>query len=158
MTVLFNRLLLTSTLAMLLAAIGCGGHAAAPVTPTPIPVGAPLYKRLGGYDAIAAVTDDFVGRLVADSAIKPFFDGIPDSVMRRIRQHVVDQLCEVTGGPCFYLGKTMKETHTPFEITNDIWDRTVRHLQDTLRRFAVPSREQNELVALVASLKADIVK
>lgn len=24
-----------------------------------------LYKRLGGYDAIAAVTDDFLGRLVA---------------------------------------------------------------------------------------------
>jgi hypothetical protein len=27
---------------------------------------ASLYKRLGGYDAIAAVTDDFIGRLVAD--------------------------------------------------------------------------------------------
>jgi len=27
-----------------------------------------LYKRLGGYDAIAAVTDDFIGRLAADSS------------------------------------------------------------------------------------------
>lgn len=25
-----------------------------------------LYKRLGGYDAVAAVTDDLIGRLVAD--------------------------------------------------------------------------------------------
>jgi hemoglobin len=137
---------------------GCGGHTPAPATPTPLPVGAPLYQRLGGYDAIAAVTDDFVARLVADTAIKPFFDGIPDSVMKRIRQHVVDQLCEASGGPCVYHGKSMKDTHATLEITNDIWDRTVRHLQDTLRRFTVPSREQNDLLALVASLKGEIVR
>lgn len=34
-----------------------------------------LYKRIGGYDAIAAVTDDFVGRLVNDPLIAPFFKG-----------------------------------------------------------------------------------
>lgn len=28
-----------------------------------------LYTRLGGYDAIAAVVDDFVGRLVADKRL-----------------------------------------------------------------------------------------
>ncbi len=28
-----------------------------------------LYERLGGYNAIAAVVDDFVGRLVADKQL-----------------------------------------------------------------------------------------
>lgn len=32
-----------------------------------------LYKRLGGYDAIAAVTDDFLGRLAADKQMSRFF-------------------------------------------------------------------------------------
>jgi len=32
-----------------------------------------LYKRLGGYDAIAAVTDDLIGRLVADPQLNKFF-------------------------------------------------------------------------------------
>lgn len=27
-----------------------------------------LYKRVGGYDAIAAVTDDLIGRLAGDKA------------------------------------------------------------------------------------------
>ena len=31
-----------------------------------------LYKRLGGYDAIAAVTDDFLGRLAADKQMSRF--------------------------------------------------------------------------------------
>ena len=30
-----------------------------------------LYKRVGGYDAIAAVTDDFIGRLAADPVSIP---------------------------------------------------------------------------------------
>jgi hemoglobin len=34
-----------------------------------------LYQRLGGYDALAAVTDDFVGRLATDPQLKNFFAG-----------------------------------------------------------------------------------
>jgi hemoglobin len=32
-----------------------------------------LYKRLGGYDALAAVTDDFLQRLVGDPQFARFF-------------------------------------------------------------------------------------
>ena len=32
-----------------------------------------LYKRLGGYDALAAVTDDFLGRLATDQQFGRFF-------------------------------------------------------------------------------------
>jgi hypothetical protein len=34
-----------------------------------------LYQRLGGYDAIAAVTDEFIGRLATDDQEKRFFVG-----------------------------------------------------------------------------------
>ena len=34
-----------------------------------------LYKRLGGYDALAAVTDDFLARLAADPGLGKFFVG-----------------------------------------------------------------------------------
>lgn len=34
-----------------------------------------LYQRLGGYDALAAVTDDFIGRLASDPQLKRFFVG-----------------------------------------------------------------------------------
>lgn len=61
-----------------------------------------LYKRLGGYDAIAAVTDDFLGRLAADKQMSRFFVGVSADSLRKLRQHVVDQLCEASGDPCYY--------------------------------------------------------
>ena len=62
--------------------------------------GASLYKRLGGYDALAAVTDDFITRLATDKTLGRFFVGASDNSKMRIRQLVVDQLCAATGGPC----------------------------------------------------------
>src|SRR5947207_9474720 len=70
-----------------------------------------LYKRLGGYDALAAVTDDFVGRLAGDPGLSKFFVGHSTDSIKRIRQLVVDQLCFATGGPCVYIGRDMKSTH-----------------------------------------------
>lgn len=55
--------------------------------------GPSLYKRLGGYDALAAVTDDFVGRLVGDKQLTRFFNGVSTDSRKRIRQLVLDQLC-----------------------------------------------------------------
>jgi len=67
-----------------------------------------LYARLGGYDAIAAVSDEFVGRLAGDPQLGKFFVGHSQDSLRRIRQLVVDQLCEATGGPCYYIGRDMR--------------------------------------------------
>lgn len=58
-----------------------------------------LYTRLGGYDAIAAVTDDFLGRLATDKQMSRFFVGVSADSLRKLRQHVVDQLCDASGGP-----------------------------------------------------------
>jgi hemoglobin len=128
------------------------------VTPAPTPVAAPLYVRLGGYDALAAVTDDFLARLVGDTAIAPFFGGLEEADVKRVRQLIVDQLCNATGGPCYYLGRDMKTSHELLEIDNRIWESSVGHLVATLSKFGVPSREQNELLAIVAPMKGDIVR
>ena len=78
--------------------------------------------------------------------------------LRKLRQHVVDQLCEVTGGPCYYIGRTMKTTHAGLGITESDWQVTVKHLNATLDRFKVPEKERNEILTLFASLKQDIVE
>lgn len=69
---------------------------------------ASLCKRLGGYDALAAVTDDFIGRLATDPMLGKFFVGHSQDSLQRIRQLIVDQLCAATGGPGVYLGRDMK--------------------------------------------------
>src|SRR6266851_8436105 len=102
-------------LALMLAFISPGALKSLAVPPS---AGAPqataqpsLYKRLGGYDALAAVTDDFIGRLATDKQLTRFFVGHSEDSLKRIRQLVVDQLCAATGGPCYYLGRDMKTSH-----------------------------------------------
>jgi hemoglobin len=121
--------------------------------------GAPaLYKRVGGYDAIAAVTDDFLGRLAADKQMSRFFVGVSADSLRKLRQHVVDQLCEATGGPCYYFGRSMKTVHAGLGITESDWQVTVKHLMATLDKFKVPEKERGEVLSLFSSLKSDIVE
>ena len=121
------------------------------------PQSATLYQRLGGYDALAAVTDDFIGRLIGDPQLKRFFDGFSSDSKVRIRQHIVDFLCAATGGPCKYTGRDMKTAHTGLGITEEDWNVTVKHLTATLDKFKVPDKEKNEVLQAIASQKGDIV-
>ena len=117
-----------------------------------------LYERLGGYNAIAAVVDDFVGRLVTDKQFERFFVGHSTDSKKRIRQHIVDQFCAAAGGPCLYTGRTMKDSHAGLGITEADWDAASKHLVATLDKFKVPAPEKKELLDFVGSLRADIVE
>jgi hemoglobin len=117
-----------------------------------------LYKRLGGYDAIAAVTDDFVGRLATDPQLGRFFKGHSTDSVKRIRQLIVDQLCAATGGPCVYTGRDMKTAHAGLGIGEKDWDTSVRYLIATLDELNVPPREKTEVLTAVSGLKNDIVE
>ncbi|HVS20409.1 MAG TPA: group 1 truncated hemoglobin [Pyrinomonadaceae bacterium] len=116
-----------------------------------------LYDRLGGYNAIAAVVDDFIGRLVADKRFTKFFVGHSEDSLKKIRQHIVDQFCAAAGGPCLYTGRDMKTSHHGLGITSDDWDASAKHLVETLDKFNVPKAEKDELLAFVGTLKKDIV-
>ena len=141
---------LRSTVAVCLIAFAISAPVIAQQTPT-------LYKRLGGYDAIAAVTDDFIGRLVGDAQLKVFFNGHSTDSLKKIRQLVVDQLCAATGGPCVYIGRDMKTSHAGLGITEKDWDGSVKHLIATLDKFNVPAKEKDEVLTAVGGLKKDIV-
>ena len=129
---------------------------AAPVTAQqPAPT---LYKRLGGYDAMAAVTDDFLRRLTSDPGFARFFSGHSTDSLKKIRQLIVDQLCAATGGPCVYIGRDMKTTHAGLGITEKDWDTSVKHLTATLDELNVPAKEKSEVLTAISGLKKDIVE
>jgi hemoglobin len=132
----------------------------------PVPEAAPaafprspgtLYHRIGGYDALAAMVDDFLGRMLQDPQLEPFFQDLQTGERQRVRQMLVDQLCEATGGPCVYVGKDMKTAHTGLDINEQDWSTAVRLLVATLELFRVPSAERQELLSAVAALKDQIV-
>ena len=117
-----------------------------------------LYQRLGGYDALAAVTDDFIGRLATNKQLTRFFGGLSDDSKAKLRQHVIDLLCQTTGGPCVYTGRDMKTSHKGLGITNADWDAAVVDLNGTLDKFKVGKPERDEVIAAISGLKKDIVE
>jgi hemoglobin len=117
-----------------------------------------LYERLGGYDAVAAVVDDFFGRMGADKQLQKYFVGFSDDSQRRTRQLTVDFICKATGGPCYYTGRDMATTHMGIGLTESDWTLAVKHLNGTLDKFKVPEKERGEVLAFISSLKDDIVE
>ncbi len=120
-----------------------------------------LYERLGGAYAIATVVDDFIERLLvndtlnANPAIKEARDRVPKA---GLKFQVTALVCQVTGGPQNYTGRSMGEAHKHLNITEREWQAMVADFKKTLDKFKVPEREQKELFAIVESTKADIVK
>lgn len=116
-----------------------------------------LYQRLGGYDAIAAVVDDFFGRLAADKLNGQFLATLADDRKEQARQLTIDFICNKTGGPCLYLGRNMLETHKGMGINKADWDASVVELNATLDKFEVQGKEREEVLGFIASLEPEIV-
>jgi hemoglobin len=114
-----------------------------------------LYDRLGGLDAIKAAVDSWVARVAGDDRINGKFvrTDIP-----RLTKEVVDQLCEATGGPCSYTGRSMRETHAGMKTTAGEFDAVMQDLGATLDEFKVPRAEQDELVDLLMPMRDEIVE
>ena len=116
---------------------------------------ASLYERLGGLDAINAVIDSFVARCAADDRVNPKFERTDIS---RLKKMLVDQVCEATGGPCTYTGRSMRETHDGMGVTAGEFDALVEDLVATLDEFDVPRAEQEELLAVLGAMREEIVE
>lgn len=114
-----------------------------------------LYDRLGGKPAIEAVVDEFLARVAADERINAGFAG---SNLPKVRQRLVELICMASGGPCVYSGRDMKTAHAGMGVTGAQFDALAGHLVEALNKFKVPENEKNEVIALVAPMKSDIVE
>ncbi|MGI0526719.1 group 1 truncated hemoglobin [Rhizobium giardinii] len=104
------------------------------------------------------MTDDSIGRLAGDDKLGRFFVGFSTDSKQRIRQNIVDQICNKTGGPCVYTGRDMKTAHAGAGITKEDWDRSIKLFGETLVKFKVPDEQQKELGEIIAPLEKDIVE
>jgi hemoglobin len=114
-----------------------------------------LFKRLGGMDSIAAVVEDFRDRVAKDDRINQKF---AKTDLARLRQMLIDQVCEAAGGPCKYAGRSMKEAHAGMRVTSGEFDALVQDLVATLNHFKVGKTEQDEILSVLGPLKTDIVE
>ena len=128
--------------------VGCAGSNASTKS------NASLYDRLGQKPAITAVVDDFVGNVAADARINSSF---AKTDIPHLKQMLVEQICQASGGPCTYTGKDMRSAHEGMNITDDQFNALVEDLVKSLDKLKVGQREKDELVGALAPMKGDIV-
>jgi hemoglobin len=134
-----------------------------------------LYDRLGGDKGLAAISDDFVTRAMADPRVNfdrkgviqgglsihhdrsMQWDASPEHV-KELKLHLTQFLALASGGPSEYQGRDIKEAHTNLHITNDEFDASLGDLKATLDKMQIPNTEQKELLAIVETTRPQIVE
>lgn len=120
-----------------------------------------LYDRLGGINGIGGVVLDFVNRIVND----PILNANPN--LREAHERVTvgglaylitEFVADAAGGPQQYSGRTMPDSHRHLQITEPEWDAFMHSLQQSMFMFNVGETERSEVVALMESLKSEIVE
>lgn len=117
-----------------------------------------LYTRLGGYDAVSAVVNEFSDRLFVDARVKRHFGGMSNHSKVRFKQLNTTLVCAATGGPCNYLGRSMIQAHHGMKITDGDFGVVAGTLLQVLKDFKVPGRERTDLMNVVGSLKGQVVE
>lgn len=113
-----------------------------------------LFDDLGGRPGLVALMDEFMVRLLADPRMAPHFRPANQT---RVKEQLVEQVCELSGGPCTYRGADMKTAHENLLITRADFLALVEVLQDAMSARQVPFAVQNRLLARLAPMSRDVV-
>ena len=136
------------TLRALLATVALSLAGAAQAEPT-------LYEQIGGEPVLRKTVEEFMVIMEKDDRIN-FSFGNTDTA--KFKQLLFEQLCNITGGPCQYTGRTMKESHEKLAITNTMFNALAEDVYIAFDRAGVPYRLQNKVMAIFAPMQRDIVK
>ncbi|MGO1462773.1 MAG: group I truncated hemoglobin [Marinobacter sp.] len=112
-----------------------------------------LYLQLGEREGIANVVEDMLYLIVEDERINHQFKGIN---VAQFHGNLTDQLCELSGGPCQYSGRDMRELHAAMNITNTQFNALAENLILAMEENQVPTGAQNRLIKHLLPLYPDI--
>jgi hemoglobin len=113
-----------------------------------------LFQAFGGQRGLAVLMDDFMTRLLADKRMNPFFK---DTDQKHIKEQLVVQFCQVSGGPCKLAKPDMKKPHSGVDIAMADFNALVEVLQQSMDAQGIPFGVQNRLLAKLAPMHRDIV-
>lgn len=113
-----------------------------------------LYRALGEQPGLVRIVEDFVARNLGDTRTGGKFDGIN---LVNLKRHLVEQLCQVSGGPCPYTGDDMRVVHEGYDINKAQFNAVVENLQFAMQAQGVPFGVQNRLLARLAPMYRDVI-
>lgn len=108
-----------------------------------------LYERIGGSEAISEMVDSFYGRVLSDSNLRPFFDGVG---VERLKAMQAQFFCAALDGPIEYSGGELSQIHRGMGIKRSHITRFVGHLIDVLEaRDSIRSTDKMDIIFRIAT-------
>lgn len=112
------------------------------------------FKDFGEKPGLVKIMDDFMIGLLKDPRTKAFF---VDTDQDRVKEQLVEQICEILKGPCEYKGAKMTPVHKELGINREHFNALVEQLQLAMDKNGVPFSSQNKLLAVLAPMHRQIV-
>ena len=119
------------------------------MTPTPN-----LYERLGGDQAVAEMLGEFYYRVLADPDLRPFFEHVEMSKLRRMQREFFSA---ALGGPIRYTGVPLSYAHHGRGISRSHFARFADILLETLQTRGVDDEDVHGIVARINTYADEIV-
>lgn len=113
-----------------------------------------LYQDLGGTAGIDRMMHEVLEVIYNDERIAFLFQ---ETDRGNLRQLLVDQLCELSGGPCQYEGLDMRESHSGLDLKHSEFDIFVEDVTIGMENAGIPYTVQNRVLALYAPMHADVL-
>lgn len=113
-----------------------------------------LYDQMGGKGGIETIVDNFLNNLASDTRIAHFF---ATTDISHFRSMLIQQFCDLSGGPCTYGGKNMYDAHDKLHISDADFNALVEDLQKAMDDAQVPRDAQNRFLTLLVPMQKDSV-
>ncbi len=113
-----------------------------------------LYQKLGGKAAIDAAVELFYKKVLADDRVKHFFDDINMNAQRRKQKEF---LSAALGGPLPWTGRDMRAAHADLSLNESHFNAIAENLVNTLKDLKISQDLIDQVVALVATTKDDVL-
>ena len=113
-----------------------------------------FYDELGALQGIGNIVDHLLFEIADNEKIVHHFE---DTNIDRFREKFIEQICNLSGGPCEYTGDSMSESHGGMDITEAQFNSLVEDLIRAMETLDVPVAAQNRLLAKLVPMYNDIM-
>ncbi len=115
--------------------------------------GEALIDAIGGIDGLRPIIDDFVARMVDDTMIGFFFDGVD---RERLARRELQLSAALLGADVRYEGRPVREVHAPHPIFGGQFMRRRQLLREAFDRHGAPELVRDALLAHVDRLRPQV--
>ena len=113
-----------------------------------------LYEEIGGSKTLNVVFGVAINRIYNYPVIGHYFKGVPK---RHLRKQLVNQTCELIGGPCVYDGRSMLEVHQDLNIKEREFYILVEYVQGAMRDVGLTYKQENMILKKLAPIKYETI-